>query len=274
MSNGETFRDVLEEHNIDPSRERGQHFLHNDLVIDRMVSGAQITEEDTVLEIGAGIGNITRQLAEKAYKVVAYENDNRLLTALKERTEEFGNVEIVDKDFFHDETPRFVDKCVSNIPFHLSSDIVTHLGEEQLMSVLIVQKAFAKKLIARPGTDDYSKLSIRVQYDFTPTLLETVYDFNFFPQPETDAAMVKLYPNRGKVQARDEEFFFHTVNALFSQRSKKVRNAFYNTRYMFDLEKDDAKMLQDQIPHSEERVENLNVKELAEIGNMLDEILD
>ncbi len=269
-----TFRDMLDEYNITPEKGRDQHFLHNELVVQRMVDGAQIDEEDTVLEIGAGIGNITRQLADRAHNVVAYENDSTLVPVLRDRLDGYDNVEIVTRDFFSDKTPRFIDKCVSNIPFHLSSEIVEHLGEEQIMSVLLVQKAFAKKLIATPGTDDYSTMSIRTQYDFTPTFLETVYNINFVPQPEQDAAMVKLFPNKGKIRARDEDFFFHTVNALFTHRNKKLRNAFYDARYMFDLEKGDAKALRDEIPHSEERVADLNLNQLVEVGDMLDEVLD
>lgn len=260
--------DFLRRHGISLSKSRGQHFLHNELVIERMVDEADVTGEDTVLEIGAGIGNITEKLAETAGKVVAYENDESLLPALRERVGELENVEVIEKDVMHAPFPEF-DKCVSNIPFHLSSDILEKLGERQKLSVLLVQEEFAKRLIAKPGSQDYSRITIRTNYDFTPVYLDTVYDINFVPPPETNAAMIKLFPNRGKYEVEDEPFLFHTVLALFTHKGKKTRNAFYDSRHMFDLDKDAARSIQDELPHADERVFNLDIKQLVDVANAL-----
>lgn len=268
-----TLSQLLDRYNIRPNKERGQHFLHNELIIERMVAEADISRDDTVIDIGAGIGNITRKLAEKAENVIAVENDETLLPALQDQIKEFDNVEIVSKDILHGAVPEF-DKCVSNIPFHLSSEIIEMLGEQQKLSVLLVQDAFAKRLIAKPGTDDYSRITIRANFDFTPVYLETVYDINFIPPPQTDAALLKLFPNKGKYDVDDEPFFFHTILALFTHKGKKLRNAFYDSRHMFDLDKDIARELQDQIPHSEDRVYTLNIQQLVEVAEAIQKLVE
>jgi 16S rRNA (adenine1518-N6/adenine1519-N6)-dimethyltransferase len=238
-----------------------------------MVDEADIAETDTVLEIGAGVGNITRKLAQVAETVIVYENDDQMIPALNEHIKDMDNVKINQQDFKKARVPPFT-KCVSNIPFHLSSDIMEFLGERQNLSVLLVQEAFARRLIARPGSEGYTRTSVEAQYNFTPVYADTIYDINFTPSPDTNVAMIKLYPSRDKFDADDEEFFFHTIQALFTHKNKKLRNAFFDSRHMFDLAKEEAKKLQDELPYSEERVFTLNVAEFVEVADRLDELMD
>ncbi len=264
--------DFLQRYDISLQKGKDQYFLHNELVIDRMISEADVSGDDTVLEIGAGIGSITRRLAEQAGTVIAFENDETMLPPLRDHISEFDNVEIVERDIMHAPIPEF-DKCVSNIPFHLSSDILELLGEQQKLSVLLVQDAFARKLIAEPGDDRYTRISVETQYSFTPVYLDSVYDINFTPSPPTNAAMIKLFPSRDKYDVDDEPFFQHALLALFNHSGKKLRNAFYDSRHMFDLTKDDAREIQDDLPYADERVVTLDVKQLIDVTNMLHDLL-
>lgn len=268
-----TLNDKLSQYDISPDPERSQYFLHNDLIIDRMIEEAELSEDDTVLEIGAGIGTITKQLAEHAGTVLAFENDAALIEALEQEVQEYENVEIHDRDVLHSHVPEF-DKCVSNIPFHLSSEIVEFLGERQKPSVLLVQEAFADRLVAEPGSSEYGQITVRARYYMIPVFVEQVLDINFTPSPETNAAIVKLFPRKDRFDVENEPFFFHTANALFTHKKKKTRNAFYDSRHMFDLKKETARELQDWIPHSEKRVFELDVAEVVDIANALDDRLN
>lgn len=265
-------RELLEQYGITPDPERSQYFLHNELIVDRMIEEADLDGHETVLEIGAGLGTITTKLAEHVKKVVAYENDEQLLPALRQETEEYDNIEIKEKDFTkdaHGEMPIFFDICIANIPFHLSSDIFEFLRKEQKPAVVLVQDEFAKKLVATPGSKQFSKFSVETHYYLIPVYVQQVMDINFTPVPDHHAALMKVFPRKDRFDVQDEKLLMTTINALFMHNAKKVRNAFYNSRHMFDIQKEDAKPIRDELPHAEDRVEKLPIEAFIEIANFL-----
>ncbi|MFB6265968.1 MAG: 16S rRNA (adenine(1518)-N(6)/adenine(1519)-N(6))-dimethyltransferase RsmA, partial [Candidatus Nanohaloarchaea archaeon] len=245
-------RHVLRKHQVNPDPDRDQHFLDDDSVVKTMVGEAEISEEDVVLEIGAGVGTITKQLVEEAGRVLAYENDPELVRVLEEELGGHENLEVREEDFSSAEVPGF-DRCVSNIPFHLSTDVVQFLGERKALSVLLVQREFAERLVAEPGEDVYSRVTAVTNFSFLPVYLEDVSRSSFYPETDVDASIVKLFP-RGEEFDVDQVFFRDVVDALFVHRKKKTRNAFYDSRHFFDLSKEEAKDLRDELPHSEKRV--------------------
>lgn len=250
---------------------RGQNFLISEPVVNSLVEAGEVEGEE-VLEIGAGTGVVTEKLAEEAEKVLAVEKSTTLAEHLRERFEETQNVEIVEQDILEYDFSG-VDRCVSNLPFQLTSEILEKLGENQVQSALIVQDELADKIVAEPGGSNYGSFSIRMNYYFIPVKLRTVGKTNFHPAPEVDAAIIKLYPNKERHGVEDEEQFFETVKALFTHKRKKVRNAFVDARHIFGIEKDRAKKLRDEVPHSEERVNELEVIQLKEISEFLKEEL-
>lgn len=265
-------KDILKKHNLYLESGRDQFYMDSERILDQEVEEAGIEKGDVVLEIGAGVGTLTKKLAEKAKKVYAIENDPEVVQALKEEIKNYDNIEIIPKDALKIDFPEF-DKCVSNIPYSISSEVIEKLSKYGKLSVISLQKEFAERLVAEPGSRDYSRITIRARFRFLPVMIREVSRDYFFPKPDVDSAIVKLYPRKSEFEVENEEFFFKTVKALFIHKNKKVRNSFYDSRRFFDLNKDKAKEIRDDLPNSEEKVFTLNIKELAEISKFLERSL-
>lgn len=244
---------------------QGQHFLNSEHVIEALVEAGEVDDQH-VLEIGPGTGVVTEELVGRAEKVTAVENDTTLAGFIED---EFPEVEVLNQDFLELEDLDY-DRCVSNLPFQISSDALRKLGKHQIQSSLIVQKQLAEKAVADPGEGRYNEFSVAIQYYFVPVKLRNVPKSSFYPKPEVDAAILKLYPNRERHGVEDEEAFFELAKALFTHKRKKVRNAFVDARHMLEFEKDEAKQIRDELPHSEKRVNLLEVRDIAEISEFLE----
>ncbi|MFB6216737.1 MAG: 16S rRNA (adenine(1518)-N(6)/adenine(1519)-N(6))-dimethyltransferase RsmA [Candidatus Aenigmatarchaeota archaeon] len=246
----------------------GQNFLNNEHVIEALVAAGEV-EDQEVLEIGPGLGAITEKLSEKADKVVAVERDTTLYNHLEEKFED-SNVELQNEDILEYGIPD-VDRCVSNLPFKISSEVLERLGKKQVQSALILQKELADRIVADPGEKDYGRLTVMVNYYFIPVKLRDVGSKNYYPSPEVETSIVKLYPNRERHGIEDEDFFFKITRALFTNKMKKARNAFVDSRHILEISKDRAKELRDDIPHSETRVVKLDIRKIVEITEFLED---
>lgn len=256
----------LREIGINPGK--GQNFIENESIARALVEAGEVDGEKT-LEIGPGTGVITRQLLEKTSDLVVVERNGNLARYLRE---EFPRIEVQKKDFLEmDLKDKGFERCVSNIPFQYSSEIVEKLGREQIQSALIVQDELADKWVAEPGDKNYGFATIKTQYFFLPVKLTTISSSNFFPEPEVDAAIIKLYPGRKRHGIEDEEDFFRLAKALFTHKRKKLRNAFVDVRHILGYEKDDAKDIRDELPHSEKRVNQLDIKQIVDVQKHLEE---
>lgn len=260
----EDTEEVLRKLGVQPVK--GQNFLVDETVIEALVESGEAESKD-VLEIGGGTGAITEKLLEKASELTVIEKDNTLAEHLKEK---FSEAEIIEGDFLDMESIDS-ERCVSNLPFEISTDAVQRLGEEQIQSSVIVQKEVAEKATASPGDSNYGTFSIRCQYYFVPVNLRTVGSESFYPSPDVDGAILKLYPNEERHGLEDVDSLFTVSDALFTHKRKKVRNAFVDARHILDFEKDRAKDVRDDLPHSEERVVNLSVRQLVEVSEAVKE---
>lgn len=246
---------------------KGQNFLRSEATAAALVEAGEI-EDSRVLEIGPGLGKITEKIAKKTDDLVLVEKNGNLASYIRKN---FPDAEVLKEDFLQVNLEELeVDRVVSNIPFQISSDIIEKLGEAQVQSALIVQDELADKVVAEPSDKNYGFATVKAQYYFVPVKLRTLSSRSFYPEPEVDAAIIKLYPNKDRHSVDDEEAFFDLVKALFTHKRKKLRNAFVDTRHMLGYEKDDAKEIRDELPHSEERVINLGIKELAEVAEYLE----
>lgn len=246
---------------------KGQNFLNSEPAATALVEAGEIEGQRT-LEIGPGLGKITEKLAEKTDDLVLVEKNRNLASYIQKN---FPNSEIINEDFLELDLEKInIERVVSNIPFQISSDIIEKLGEAQVQSALIVQDELADKIVAEPSDKSYGFSTIKAQYYFVPVKLRTITSRSFYPEPEVDAAIIKLYPNKDRHPIEDADSFFELVKALFTHKRKKLRNAFVDARHMLNFEKDEAKEIRDDIPHSEERVVNLGIKELAEIAEHLE----
>jgi 16S rRNA (adenine1518-N6/adenine1519-N6)-dimethyltransferase len=238
----------------------GQHFLIDSSVAQREVAYAGITKNDVILEIGPGKGIITCLLAEKAKQVIAIEIDTHLVKYLKTMLPE--NVTLICADAlsvdFHS-LPRFT-KIVSNLPFEISSPIMFKFLESTFsVAVLIFQKDFAERLVASPGTKDYSRLTVGVSYKAQCRILETVPRNCFSPQPKVDSSIVELIPHqKPRFTVEDEQFFFELTKQLFNHRRKKIR---YTIKSIYgNIE---------QLPFLDQRVEQLTPEQIGQLSDQL-----
>jgi 16S rRNA (adenine1518-N6/adenine1519-N6)-dimethyltransferase len=238
----------------------GQHFLIDVSVAQREVDYAGITKNDVILEIGPGKGIITCLLAEKAKQVIAIEIDTRLVEHLKTLLPD--NVTLICADAlsvdFHD-LPRFT-KIVSNLPFEISSPIMFKFLQSTFsVAVLIFQKDFAERLVASPGTKDYSRLTVGVSYKARCRILETVPRNCFSPQPKVDSSIVELIPNqKPRFTVEDEQLFFELTKHLFNHRRKKIR---YTIKSIYgNIE---------QLPFLDQRVEELTPEQIGQLSDQL-----
>lgn len=249
-----------------------QHFLVDAGALDRIVEAAMLSPEDTVLEIGAGIGNLTERLAKTAKKVIAIEIDPVLVEVLKDRFKGIDNIEIIPGDALKLDFPEF-DKVVSNLPYSISSEITFKLLRYRFkLGILMYQYEFAKRMVSPPNCKDYSRLTVDTFYFAEASILMKVPKGAFQPVPEVDSAVIKMVPREAPFEVRNEAFFLDFVAAVFSQRRKKLRNAILSANHLLKVPQ--LKEVISQLPGEflDKRAENLTPEQLAEVSNRLFEL--
>ncbi len=244
---------------------RDQHFLIDKKLISRIVGYGRLNISDTVLEIGAGYGNLTEELARKAGKVVAVEADPELAASLNR----WENVEVITGDVLRIEFTSF-NKVISNLPYSISSPVTFKLLKHKFdLGILMYQYEFAKRMVALPESKDYSRLSIAVQYYADVEILEIVPQSAFSTPPQVRGAIVKLTPRPAQYEVKDEELFMKFITAAFSQRRKKLRNAILNNAGLLGIE--DIRSALKKLPADliDKRAEDLSPQELANLSDIL-----
>ncbi len=220
---------------------------------------ADVSKKDVVLEIGSGVGNLTKYIAEKAGKVIAVEKDKELVKVLREELSIYNNVEIVEGDFLKIDLPKY-NKVVSNIPFSLSSEITERILMQGFdIAVILYQKEFAYRLIAKPGSRNYSRITILAKLFSDVEILEIVSRRNFYPVPDVDSAIVR-FRYRGISKDIDIKEFFEFIRKIFIHKKKSLRNALKLSGYNFHF-----------IPEEylKERVYKLNIDDLIKVYKLL-----
>ncbi|MFH0987111.1 MAG: 16S rRNA (adenine(1518)-N(6)/adenine(1519)-N(6))-dimethyltransferase RsmA [Candidatus Micrarchaeota archaeon] len=200
-----------------------QYFLVNSAAIERLGRYAELNDKDTVLEIGPGLGFITEMLAKTCQKVIAVEKDVKLKPVLTGEFSAYPNVEFVFNDFLFTDISGF-NKIVSNIPYSASAPILFKLLRHDFScAVLFFQKEFGEKMLSKPGTKEYGRLSVMVQHYFDIEMKEVLNRVNFYPQPKMDSCIVVLKKKTGVAQDKRFDDF---VREIFRYKNKSVRNAY------------------------------------------------
>lgn len=241
---------LLNKYNVRPSREKGQNFLINDEIIHKMISIAKLEKTDTVLEIGAGFGNLTTALAQKVDKVIAIEPDKSVFPALKKLSKTHRNIFPINEDVFkvnfEGGFPKIrrnmpqnggnMDfrlqsgeyKIVSNLPYQITSLVFRHFlehGPQPKSMTVMVQKEVAERITAKVGQKSLLSLSIELYSD--PEIAFFVPKTDFYPAPKVDSAVVNL-PNISLKFDVDEKKFFQLLKVGFSSKRKKLLNNLVN----------------------------------------------
>jgi dimethyladenosine transferase len=233
-------KEIIEKINFYFKKNFGQNFLVDSNILDNIISAANITKDDFILEIGPGIGSLTQYLAESASKVVAVEIDTNLIPILKETVGDYDNLEIINEDILKLDINALVDeknngkpiKVVANLPYYITTPIIMELLEKKVnveSITVMVQREVAARMQASAGTKDYGALSIAVQFYSDAKTDFIVPPSCFMPRPNVDSAVITLtLLGKKKVETIDQDFMFHIVKCAFGQRRKTLMNTLNN----------------------------------------------
>ncbi len=244
---------------------KDQHFLVDEQVLNRIIQYGRLNRTDTVLEIGAGYGNLTEKLAARAGRVIAIEVDAQLASSIEGRE----NVDIIIGDALKLEFPPF-NKVIANLPYSISSPVTFKLLLYKFeLGILMYQYEFAKRMVALPASEDYGRLSIAVQYYADVEILEVVPRSAFSTPPEVNSAIIRLVPRPPPYDVKDENFFMRFIKAAFSQRRKKLRNAIINNAAPLGIRDIDIAIKKLPAELIERRAETIPPQELAKLADIL-----
>ena len=277
LSSHRATKEVVNKHNFKFSKSLGQNFLIDDNVIDRILEGARLSETDRIIEVGPGIGTLTREMGKVAENVVAIEIDKTLIPILKETLADLDNVEVVNEDILKVDVQGLINeklnggpvKLVANLPYYITTPIVMKFLEEDIPVtdiVVMVQKEVADRMNAKPSTKDYGALSLAVQYYCDTEIVAKAPRHMFVPHPNVDSIVIGLHVRDEKKYVVDnEEIFFKTVKASFGQRRKTLLNSLGGLGF---LSKDQIReALQAANIDEKRRGETLSIDEFANLSN-------
>lgn len=279
LSNPRVTIEIIKKYNFAFQKRFGQNFLIDGHVIEKIINAADITKDDTVLEIGPGIGTMTQYLAEAAGRVYAVEIDKNLLPVLEETLSEYDNVTVVNADILKVDIPELVGnvpiKVVANLPYYITTPIIMGLFENHVPAqsiTVMVQKEVAQRMQAGPGSKDYGALSLAVQYYAKPYIAANVPPNCFMPRPNVGSAVIRLTGfEEAPVQVRDEALMFQLIRASFNQRRKTLQNGIYNSPELSFSKERVAAALRAMQVSEDARGETLTLEQFAELANRLTE---
>lgn len=265
---------LLDRHGLSPKQSLGQNFLFDENVLQRIVDAADLRADDVVLEIGPGLGHLTRLLAQTAVRVVAVELDQRFLPILQQQLADFDNVTVIHGDILQQDPAALIDgpyKVVANVPYYITGAILRHLLSAQhkpTRMVITVQKEVAQRITAVPP--NMSLLAVSVQLYGRVAMADEIKAGAFWPRPDVDSAvvMIDLYEER-PLSPADEDAFFHLVKTAFGQKRKQLQK---NLRRLDGLDKKriSAILAQAQID-GRRRAQTLTVAEWLRLFAMINE---
>ncbi len=267
----------LIQYGVIPRKRWGQHFLIDKNILNKVIQTAQIDQEDVVLEVGPGMGEMTLSLARQAKKVIAIEIDPKMVEILKKKVAGNAKVEVIEgdilaldfKNYFSGQKPLL--KVVANLPYQISTPLLFQFIESrELFSTLtlMLQKEVAERMVATPGNKTYGPLSIFIQLFSDPSICFFIKPSAFFPPPKVESAVVHMILNqKPKIKLNDERWFKKVVRGCFSYRRKTLMNALKHADLFLssNLEQRMEKIGLDP----RRRPETLTLEEFANLANLL-----
>lgn len=275
-------KEILEKNNFNFSKSLGQNFLINKNICPQMAESAIIDENTCAIEVGPGIGILTKELALRSKKVATVEIDKRLLPVLDETLEEFDNIEIINDDILKIDVNRLIEEkfngedviVCANLPYYITSPVIMHFLENHAKVrniTVMVQKEAADRLCAEVGSRESGAVTVAVNYYAQAKKLFNVSKGSFHPQPKVDSAVIQLQiREKPPVEIKDEKLFFRMVKAAFSQRRKTAANSISSG---LGIEKSEViKAIEKAGFDANVRAEKLKMEELAKLCECIAEI--
>lgn len=272
---------VLQKYKFNFQKKYGQNFLIDTRVLEKIISAADITKEDFVLEIGPGIGTMTQYLCEHARAVTAVEIDKNLIPILEDTLGAYENVEIIQQDILKMDIGSLVQeknqgepiKVVANLPYYITTPIIMGLFESHVpieSITVMVQKEVADRMQVGPGTKDYGALSLAVQYYAKPEIVANVPPNCFIPRPKVGSAVIRLSRHKEPpVQVKEEKQMFALIRASFNQRRKTLVNGLNNATDIPYGKEQMIQALEEMGLPVNVRGESLTLAQFARLSNLL-----
>jgi len=229
-------KNILNQHGITLNKNLGQNYLIDKNKRNQIIGFGDVDKNDVVLEIGTGIGTLTIELAKKAKKVIAIEQDENICKILTKRLkdEKIDNVELINDDALKVDFPKF-NKIISNLPYQISSPITFKFLEYDFdLAILMYQKEFADRMNGEVGSKNYSRLSAMLYFKCNVETLTNVSAESFIPKPKIDSTVVKLTPKENRISDDDFKIYSNFTKALFQHRNKKIKNALIDSRHIIN----------------------------------------
>lgn len=272
---------LMKKYNITANKNLGQNFLVDEDVILDSINAANITKEDAVLEIGPGLGTLTKYLLERAGKVICIELDDRMISILKTRFFMYENFEIINEDVLKVDLKTLIQnekkdniknvKIVANLPYYITTPIIMKLLEDMLdiqSITVMVQKEVADRLIAIPGQKNTGAITYTVYFYAEAQNVRIVEKNSFIPEPSVISEVINLKIRKNlPVQVQDKDLLFKLIKQAFMQRRKTLVNSVSNNGL---IEKDKlTQILQDLNIDTNVRAEKLTIQDFANIANKI-----
>jgi len=267
-----------------PVRKRfGQNFLVNDEILEKIAELSDLSDDNFILEIGAGHGYLTDKIVNKVKKLVAIEIDRDLVNVLNEKFSELSNIEIISDNFLKfdlntlkfDDIPLEKRKVIGNIPYNITSDIILKLLKENVFEkeakrnfseiIIMVQKEVAEKIMAKAGSKNYGSISVISQYASNIKELLEVSGKHFYPSPKVDSTVISFkLKDENELKANDNKTFLRLVHSIFISRRKNLKNSLKIGSFTDEQISNVEKVFDLNI-----RGEQLSIDEIVQLSNLL-----
>ena len=284
LGNPKNTIEVIQKYNFAFQKKFGQNFLIDTHVLDKIISAAGMTKEDTVLEVGPGIGTMTQRLSQAAGQVIAVEIDTNLIPILKDTLQDCENVTVINEDILKIDIKKMAEekgggrpvKVVANLPYYITTPIIMGLFESGVPIdniTVMVQKEVADRMKEGPGSKDYGALSLAVQYYAEPEIVANVPPNCFIPRPNVGSAVIRLTRHKEMpVEVKDPALMFKIIRASFNQRRKTLQNGLGNAPELPYTKEQIAAAIAEMGLTPKIRGEALSLAQFAQLSDILGEM--
>ncbi len=270
---------ILDKYHIHANKNLGQNFLVDDDTVSGIIEAANISKDDLVIEIGPGLGTITKELLEKAGKVICIELDERMITILNDRFSLNDNFELINEDVLKVNLQELINKenfkttkIVANLPYYITTPIIMKLLEERLdieTITVMIQKEVAQRLVAEPGKGESGAITYAIHYYTKPKTVLQVPNTAFIPEPKVNSTVIQLEVQKEPtVKVSNEEKLFELIKIAFMQKRKTLVNALTNSN-KYGTKEEVEKTINQMGLDLRIRPEKLTLEQYAELSKII-----
>lgn len=268
---------IMDKYHITANKNLGQNFLVNDDAVTGIVDAANVSKDDLIIEIGPGLGTLTKELLDRAGKVICIELDKRMIEILNDRFSMYDNFKVLNDDVLKVNLKELIaeekvktTKIVANLPYYITTPIIMKLLEERLdieTITVMIQKEVADRLVTKPGTGDTGAITYAIHYYTNPKRVLEVLNTAFIPEPKVNSTVINLEVlKEPKVAVKDEKKLFDVIKTAFMQKRKTLLNALANSN-KYGSKEQICKTLELLSIDNRVRPEKLTLEEFAKIAD-------